>query len=239
VVGLTVDVGKAVVCRLKYSGQKFEILVDPKKALEFKKGAKIDLRDIIAYPSIYKDVSSTDVVAERDLQKVFSTTDAFKIAEKIIREGELQLTTEQRKEMVEQKRTQIADIISRRGINPQTNTPHPPQRILAAMGKAGIAIDPFADAELQVDKTVKALKTLLPISFQRVTIAIRVQPQYAGRVYSILKGMGTVSKEQWLNDGSLQVEMDVLGGMQQDLFDKVASLTHGSFESKIIKKTDV
>lgn len=236
---MTVDVGKAVICRLKHSGQKFEILVDSKKALEFKKGAKIDLNDVLAYPSIYKDVSSTDVVAEHDLQKIFGTTDIFKIAEKIIKDGELQLTTEQRKEMLEQKRAQISEIISKRSINPQTNTPHPPQRVLNAMDKAGVILDPFMDAELQVDRVVKALKTLLPISFQRVTIAIRVQPQYAGRVYSILKSSGTITKEQWLDDGSLQVEIEVLGGMQQDFFDKVASLTHGSFESKIVKKIDI
>jgi len=236
---LAVDVNKAVVCRLKYSGQKFELLVDSKKALEFKKGAKVDLNDILAYPSIYKDVSSTDVVSEQVLQKVFGTTDVFKIAEKILRDGELQLTTEQRKEMVEQKRTQIVEIISKRGINPQTNTPHPPQRILNAMDKAGINVDPFTDAELQIDAIVKALKVLIPITFQRVTIAIRVQPQYAGRVYSILKGIGSVKKEQWLNDGSLQVEVEVLAGMQQELYDKMASLTHGNFESKIVKRTDI
>lgn len=236
---MTVDVDKAVVCRLKYAGRKFELLVDPRKALEFKKGVKVDLNDILAYPSIYKDISSTDVVAEQDLQKVFGTSDAFKIAERILREGELQLTTEQRREMVEQKRAQVADIISRRSINPQTNTPHPPQRILNAIDKARINFDPFTDAELQVDSVIKALKPLLPISFQRVTIAIRVQPQYAGRVYSILKGIGTVNKEQWLNDGGLQVELDVLAGMQQELFDKLAGLTHGNFESKIVKRIDI
>jgi ribosome maturation protein SDO1 len=236
---LTVDVDKAVVCRLKYSSRKFEILVDSKRALEFKRGANINLNDILAYPSIYKDVSSTDIVPEQDLQKVFGTTDIFKIAEKILRGGEIQLTTEQRKEMLEQKRTQIAELISARGINPQTNTPHPPQRILGVMDKAGINIDPFKDAELQVDAVVKALKALLPITFQRVTIAIRVQPQYAGRVYSILKGLGTVTKEQWLNDGSLQVEIELLAGMQQELFDKMANLTHGSFESKIVKRTNI
>jgi len=224
---------------LKRSGQKFEILVDSKKALEFKKGIKIDLNDILAYPSIYKDVSSTDVVAEQNLQKVFGTTDVIKISEKILRDGELQLTTEQRRDMVGQKQKKIAEIISKRGINPQTKTPHPMQRIENAMEKAGVKIDPFTDAELQVDAVVKALKVLLPISFQRVTIAIRVQPQYAGRVYSILKGIGTVNKEQWLNDGSLNVEIEILAGMQDDLFDKMAKLTHGNFESKIIKRINI
>lgn len=33
-----VDVDKAVISRLKKSGKDFEVLVDPIKALEFKKG---------------------------------------------------------------------------------------------------------------------------------------------------------------------------------------------------------
>jgi len=37
----------------------------------------------------------------------------------------------------------------------------------------------------------------------------------------------------------LQVEVEVLAGMQQELFDKMADLTHGSFESKIVKRTDI
>ena len=236
---MTVDVDKAVVCRLKRAGQNFEILVDPKTALKFKKGDKVNLNDILAYPSIYKDVSSTDAVPQTDLQKVFGTLDVLKIAERIIREGELQLTTEQRREMVEQKEAQIAEIISKRGVNPQTNAPHPPQRIISAMEKAGVRINPFTDAELQVDGVVKALRTLLPISFQRVVIAIRVQPQFAGRVYPILKGIGTVKKEQWLNDGSLQVQVEVLAGMQQELYDKLATMTHGNFESKVVSKIDM
>ena len=224
---------------MKYAGQNFEILVDSRKALDFKRGMKVELSDILAYPSIYKDVSSAEVVSEQSLQKAFGSTDVLKAAEKILKSGELQLTTAQRKEMLEQKQRQIAGIISSRGVNPQTNTPHPPQRILDAMDKAGVRIDPFTDAELQVEAVTKALRTLLPISFQRVTIAIRVQPEHAGRVYSILKGIGTVNKEQWLNDGSLQVELDILAGLQEDLFDKMAKLTHGSFESKIVKRVDI
>jgi ribosome maturation protein SDO1 len=236
---LTVDIDKAVTCRLKHAGQKFEILVDPKKALEFKSGAKLDMNDIIAYPSIYKDMSSTDTVPQSDLQKVFGTTDVLRIAERILREGELQLTTEQRRELLTQKQTQIANIISSRGVNPQTNTPHPPQRIIGAMEKAGVKVDPFVDAELQVDAVAKSLRALLPISFQKVTIAIRVQSQYAGRVYPILKGIGTIRKEQWLNDGSLQVQVEVLAGMQQELYDKLAGMTHGNFESSVVSKVDI
>ena len=196
------------------------------------------MNEIMAYPVIYRDVRTTESVSESELQKFFGTRDIFKIAERILREGELQLTTEQRREMVEQKRNQIAAIIAKRGVNPQTNTPHPPQRILNVMQQSGANIDPFVDAELQVDKIVKEIKKLLPIKFQKVFLQLKFPPQFAGKIYSVLKSAGIVQKEQWLNDGSLQVELEILAGVQDEFFEKVSSSTHGNFESKVLKRED-
>ena len=195
--------------------------------------------EILAYPAIYRNVRSTDVVSEQDLQKVFGTVDVFKIAEKIIKQGELQLTTEQRRQMIEQKKNQIANIISKKGINPKTNTPHPPQRILGVIEKTGVSIDPFVDAELQIDKVLKEIKVLLPIKFQRIVFQIKIPSQFAGKSYSILKNYGRILQEQWLSDGSLQVNLEILAGMQDELFQKISSLAHGNFESKVLKREDL
>ena len=214
-------------------------MVDPNKALGFKRGIKVSMDEIMAYPAVYRDVRNTEMVSEQDLQKTFGTNDISKIAEKIIKEGELQLTTDQRRQMVEQKRIQVANVISKRGINPQTNTPHPPQRIMNAMDQAGVSVDPFIDAELQVDKALKSIKAILPIKFQKVTLQIKIPPQFSGSAYSVLKVAGTISNEQWLGDGSLQVNVEVLAGIQDELFQKLSSLTHGSFESKVVKREDL
>jgi ribosome maturation protein SDO1 len=214
-------------------------LVDPDKALEVKKGVKVSMDDLLAYPVVYKDSRKGEAASEQDLQRVFGTTDVMKIAERIIKEGELQLTTEQRRRMIEQKKIQIANIISRKGINPQTNTPHPPQRIINAMEQCGVNIDPFLDAELQVDKILKSIKTILPIKFQKVVLQVKIPPQFSGSVYSVLKGAGSVTSEEWLGDGSLLVSIEILAGVQDELFRKLSSLTHGNFESKVLKREDI
>jgi ribosome maturation protein SDO1 len=232
-------VDKAVVSRLSIGNQKFEILVDPELALRFKKGEKVNLNEVLAYPVIYRDVRSTEAVAASDLQKSFGTTDVMKIAAKIIKEGELQLTTEQRRHMIEQKKNQIADLIAKRGINPQTNTPHPPQRILKAIEQSGANIDPFTDAELQVEKVLKAIKQFLPIKFQKVSLQVKIPAQFAGKVFPILKSVGTLQQEQWLNDGSLQAILEILAGVQEELTQKIAGLTHGQYELKVLKREDV
>jgi len=234
-----VDVDKAVVIRLKKAGLKFEVLVDPDKALAFKKGDTIKVEEILAYPGIYHDVRRGDAIPEEELQKNFGTTDVFRVAKKILTEGELQFTTEQRRRFVEEKRKEIADIISRRGINPQTNTVHPPQRILNAMDKSGVHVDPLIDAELQVNKIVESIKTLLPIKFQRIIVQIIISPQHSGKTYSVLKRIVGKFNEKWLNDGSLQVTLDIPAGAQEDVFKKIGDITKGNFKSSIIKRVDV
>jgi ribosome maturation protein SDO1 len=236
---MPVSIEKAVVARLHQKGQKFEILVDPDKALQFRKGVNLDLNEVLAIPSIFYDVRNTNRVSEEDLQKFFGTTDILKIAEKIIKNGELNLTTEQRRAMIEQKKNQIASIISKRGINPQNNLPHPPQRIINAMEQCGVNVDPFLDAELQVENVVKEIRKVLPITFQKLTVEIRIPAQFAGKVYNAIKSSGEIIKENWLNDGSLEVNLRILAGMQAEFFSKISNLTHGQFESKIISRENV
>ena len=234
-----VDIDKAVVIRLKKVGLKFEVLVDPDKALAFKKGNLVNVEEVLAYPGVYHDVRRGDAVPEKELQDNFGTTDVFRIAKKILTEGELQFTTEQRRRFVEEKKREIADIISKRGINPQTNTVHPPQRILNAMDKIGVHVDPLIEAELQVNKIVESIKTLLPIKFQRIIVQIIIPPQHSGKTYSVLKRAVGKFEEKWLNDGSLQVTLDIPAGIQGDLFNKIGDITKGDFKSSIIKKVDV
>ncbi|MDI6807079.1 MAG: ribosome assembly factor SBDS [Candidatus Aenigmarchaeota archaeon] len=232
---MVVSIEKAVIARLWYSGQKFEIMVDPEKALEMRRRKEIDIGDVLAFPGIYRDVRSAERVSEQDLQKIFGTTDINQITRKIIERGELQLTTQQRREMIENKKNQIATIISKRGINPQTNLPHPQQRILKAIEQAGVAIDPFQEAESQVEMVVKAISSILPLSFQKVKLKIKIPPQYVGKASSILKSLCERVEEKWLGDGSLQANVEIMGGMQEELFQKLSSLTHGQFESRVEK----
>lgn len=236
---MPINIEKAVISRMIISGQRFEILVDPRKAFELRKGAKIDLQEILAYPAIYKDAKKGMEASSEDLQKFFGTKDIYKIAERIIKNGELQLTTEQRKEIIEQKKIQIATIISKRGIDPKTNAPHTTQRILNAMEKAGISIDVFEDVEQQVEKVIKAIRTLLPIKFQRIVFQLKIPAEHASKVYSQIKTFGNLSNEKWLNDGSLEFEIEILAGMQEELFQKISKLTQGNFGSKIIRRIEI
>ena len=229
---LPVSVEKAVVARLALAGKKFEILVDPEKALQKRRGMQVELEDLLALPTVYRDASKSLEASREELHQAFGTLELERIVEKILKKGEIQLTTEQRRKLVEQKKAQLANIISRKSINPQTKLPHPPQRILKAMEEAGVNVDPFEEAEEQLDKVVKQIQRLLPLSFEKVCLKLRIPSEFAGKAYGLLKQFGTLLQEKWLDDGRLEVKVELMAGLQTEFFEKLSKLTHGSFESE-------
>ncbi len=236
---MSIGIDKAVVGRLKIQGQKFEILVDPNKVLEFKNGKKHNISDMLAYPVIYKDAGTTEEVAQDDVKFAFGTNDVLKAAEKIIRDGDIQLTTDQRRKMTNQKKIQIASIISKKGINPQTNTPHPPTRIEGCIDQIGVKIDPFKSAESQIDEIVSKIKTIIPIKFEKILLKLKISGEHAGRAFPIIKQMGSLKNEKWLDDGSLQTEVEILAGIHEEFLQKISNISKGEYESTIIKEMEI
>ncbi|MFA6268252.1 MAG: ribosome assembly factor SBDS [archaeon] len=228
-----VRVEDAVVARLERFGFKFEILVDPTIVMEVKHGKTVPLDKLLAIERVFKDHKIGDEQSPENLIKAFGTKDLEAIAKKIIQDGEVQLTTEQRRLMLEKRRLEIINFISRNTINPQTKTPHPPQRIENAMEIEKVHIDAFKSVEEQVNEIVKALRHTLPISMEKVDFAIKVPAAYAGRCASVIHKF-ELKKEEWLNDGSLVAEFILPAGSQQDLLNELNSITHGEVVVKII-----
>lgn len=231
-----VDVEKAVIARLDSHGKHFEILVDPDKALKVRKGKEVDPRELLAYEEVYEDCRKGEKASNSDINKVFGTNKIEKIASKIIRKGKVQLTTEQRRKMREKKEKEIANIISRRAVNPQSNTPHPPKRILNAMEEVGVYIDETKSVSSQLDEVIQALRPVLPISIETIKIAVKFPPESAGKASSKIRGVGKVKKEEWMNDGSWACIIELPAGQQNELYDKVNSISKGEAELKILEE---
>jgi ribosome maturation protein SDO1 len=163
----------------------------------------------------------------------------LRVAERIVREGEVQITTEQRRKLVESKRLQIANLIARQAIDPRTDAPHPPDRIMNAMEEAGVGIDPFLPADQQVESVVRDIASILPLKFQRRTLRLRIPSPHAGKAYPVLRRYGEVVGERWLADGSLEIDVKLMAGLQPELFQRLSALTHGNFVSQVIEREDL
>ncbi|MCX8200260.1 MAG: ribosome assembly factor SBDS [Candidatus Micrarchaeota archaeon] len=230
-----VSLDNAVILRLEKNGERFEIFADPLKVVEYRKGAQLQLNDVLAAFQIFKDGRKGDTQSDEVLKRNFGTTAFEPIAKEILLKGELHLTTEQKKKQLEEKRAKVIQYIAQNYIDPRTNAPHPVKRIELAMEEAKVHIDAAKSAEAQVEDVLKKLRPILPLKFEVVRIAIKVPPAHAHRAYGAIKEFSP-KKEEWLNDGSLVALVEIPPGMQAVLFDKLNKLTHGDVQTKILDK---
>ena len=192
-----INTDDAIVAKLKIGANVFEILVDCEKALEMKKGKNIDLDDIVVTYDIFKDVKKGEHAS--DLLKFFKTENKKEIVKKIIMEGEVQLTSEYKRKLRDEKKKQIINNIYRNAVDPNTNLPHPPQRIEMALNEAKVNIDEFKPVEEQLKNILPKLRIILPLKYEMREIAVKIPPAYAGKCYTVLKQYGKLLKDEWQN----------------------------------------
>ena len=135
----------------------------------------------------------------------------------------------------EEKKRQIINLISRNSVDPKTNIPHPPQRIENAMNEAKVQVDIGKSVKEQIPKIVSQIKKLIPISMEKIKIAVKIPATYAGKATAVLHKYG-IQKEEWQRDGSLIAVLELPAGIKQELFSELNSITHGDFESKLVEE---
>ena len=225
---------KYTTARLSKGQDHFEILVKPQPALDYKLGKQVAISQILMIEEVYADSSKGTRASEEKMQKHFGTIDASKIAEEIMKAGELQLTTDQRRQLIDDKRRQIISIISRNAIDPRSGAPHPPLRIEQALEQIRISIDPYKSAEEQAKQVIEDLRPVLPIKMEQMRIAVKVFPEHAARAYNAFKSFGTVTREEWQADGALVAVIEMPAGMYGSFTDRVGKMTQGTIQMKVL-----
>ncbi|MBP1908788.1 ribosome assembly factor SBDS [Methanolobus bombayensis] len=229
-----VSLDESVIARLKKGKNHFEVFVEPEGAFSLKRGEEVNIEEIIAVESVFTDAAQGDHAAESDLVNTFETSDVTEIARQIILHGELQLTKEQRKQILEEKTRQVINIIAQNAINPQTRAPHPPARIEMAMEEAKVHIDPIKGVDEQVNIVMKAIRPIIPIRFEEVEVAVKIPAEYAAKSYGDIAGFATLLKNEWQNDGSWVAVVKMPAGLQNDFYGLVNHLTKGDAETKLL-----
>jgi ribosome maturation protein SDO1 len=223
---------KFMVARLILDGDKFELLVKPDPALEYKTGKRSDISSALVSDEIYSDANKGSRASSEKMMKHFKTTDSADVAKQILARGELNLTTDQRRKMVEEKKRQIVQFINRSFVDPKTHLPHPIVRIEAAMEEVRVPIDPFKKVEDQAKTIVDALRKILPLKSETVKLTVTVPPQFAAQSYSVLKSTGNLKSEEWLADGSLKAVLDMNASIKGPFLDRLGAVTKGSAQVK-------
>lgn len=229
-----VNLDDAIIARLESHGETFEILLDPAVMNFLKQGKKVDFTEYLAVEEVFKNSGKGTRPAEDKIKEVFGTSDITEIAKKIIEKGEVQITAEQRKEMLAAKRQQVVNYIATNAINPQTKLPHPYTRIELALDEAKFHVDPFKPLEKEIDEAMKLLRPLIPIRFEKSKIAIKLKGEDYGRCFDDMIHYGLIEKEEWTADGSWIGIMELPAGIVPELTEKLKNKTKGLASVKLI-----
>ncbi len=214
--------------RLKIHGKNIEINIEPDLAIKYKQGKSIDIKDILKSQNIFFDVKDGELASETFLKEVFNTSDVLTITKTILNKGEIQLTQEYRKKLLEQKKKLIVDKIHRICINPKTNLPHPITRIQNAFDELKIKIDYYKSVDDQINSIVKKLQKIIPIKIENLELEFDVVQKYAHEVFKLVPKFGKLNKTNWLSDGSLWGIAEIPAGLRDDFFNTMNKVTKGS-----------
>ena len=226
---------KYTTARINIGGEKFEIILKPDLAFSYKMGKENSISKILLIEEIYSDAGKGSRASNEKIQEAFDTIDVIKIAEEILKRGELQITTEQRRKLIEEKRKQIIAFISRNCLDPRTRAPHPPLRVENAISQIRMPVDPFKGVEEQSKLFIEQLRSAIPIKMEHMRIAVKILPEYVGKAYGMAKDLGNIEKEEWLSDGSWTAIVEMPAGIYSAFIDRLGKTTQGTIQTKILK----
>lgn len=229
-----VKLENAVIARLDKNSHHFEILVDPYLAWDYKYGKEINFDLLFAMEEVYSDSAKGKLASEEIIKEIFETTDFLTIAKKIILDGDVQLTTSQRNDMLEKRKNEVIDFIVKNAHDPKEKTPIPPQRIINALESSKYKFSLNRKKDDEVNEVLTMLKKAMPISLEKVVVAVEVDATFSGKVVSLLHRYELL-EEKWLPTGGLVAKVSIPMGLKQKLITDLNNITRGSVIVEILK----
>lgn len=214
-----------VPAKLSIKGKRYEILVDVDGAISLKQGKPVSIANVVVSDCVFYDLKKGLRASEKDLTADFGSSDINIIAERIIKNGEINVPQEYREKAQEDKMKQVVDFLVRNVQDPKTGKPYTPDLIKISVEKAGINVD-NRPVEEQISKIIDKLRPILPVKIETKRLQIRVPAVHTGRAYGLLNDYK--EKEEWMSNGDLQVVINLPAGMQMSFYDKLNAITHGS-----------
>jgi len=221
--------------RLKRGSKNFETMVDLDSAMNIRKGESSDVNGAIRDTTIWNDLKKGMRAGDKDLKDIFGTTEFNQVVEKIIKKGDLEVTQEYRDEALETKKKQVVDFLIRNAVDARTNRPFTPDMIESAIKQTGVKIE-NQPVDKQIKSITETLKKVIPIKIETKKIKIKIPAEHTGRAYGLIQDYK--EKEEWLNDGSLEVILNIPVGIQSDFYDKLNNITHGSAITSEMKQEE-
>ncbi|MEK6871972.1 MAG: ribosome assembly factor SBDS [Nanoarchaeota archaeon] len=213
------------IARLRSGKMIFETMVDLDNAMKLRRGENISLAEVVRDVAVYTDQRKGMRAGSAELMNIFGTTDLFAVVEQIVKKGNIEVTQEYRNEKLDAKRKQVADFLAKNAVDARTGRPFTPDIIQSALKEAGVNIQD-KPLEKQLGEIVEKVKKIIPLKIETKKIKIKIPSVHTGKVYGLLQDYK--EKEDWLQNGELEVILNIPVGILLEFYDKLNAVTHGS-----------
>ena len=211
--------------RVTKEGKRYEILVDLDEALKVRKGEDgANIGAAVLTDKIFHNLKSGEHASEGDIEKAFGSNDLLKVAEKIIKNGEVVLPTDYKNEEQDKKYKQVVDFLVKNAVSP-SGVPYTPDRIMKALHEAHVNVK-NKPIDSQIGDIVDQVAKILPIKVEIKKVKITVPAIHTGKAYGVVNEFK--ESEEWLSNGDLVIVVAVPAGLIMDFYDKLNGVTHGS-----------
>lgn len=217
--------------KIRKGSNHYEVLVDMEEALKFKKGESDYLS--LEIDRVFTDAGRGDVASTAELETAFGTSNPLEVGKIIVKQGEVLVDQGHRDEEREKKVKQVVEFLTKNAIDPKTGNPHTSERIKNALEQAHVNIK-NVPIENQIQEIIEKISKEIPIKLETKRVRITIPAIQTGKVYGLVTQYK--EKEEWLNDGSLEVVVKIPAGLVMDFYDKLNSMTHGSAVTEEIKE---
>jgi ribosome maturation protein SDO1 len=194
------------------------------------------VRDALLAPHIYKSAQTGMVASEEHLTALFKTSDEEKVAERIIKEGELHFNDEYKERLRSEKKKQIIDLLVREAAEVNSGNPVTEKKLASAFSQAKVHVDLFKRVEEQVPDVVAKLRSVLALSLDKKTLSLRIPSKHAPKLYGFVSSKSTILQEAWLGDGAFSAKVELAAGAVSGFIDELKKSTHGDIEVSIEQK---
>lgn len=220
-----------IIVKLRKNKNVFEILAYT-GTIEKYRGNLIGWDKVYVVENVFKNVKKGDLYTQLELEQAFSTTNMQEIMQIIAMKGEYQLSSEERKNKMDQKRKQVVNFIHTNYINPKTNICHPITAIESALNSLKIRIDMNESAEKQVQLIVKKLPVILPIKKSVIEGVLRIPNTHSGKVMGIIGKWATIVTQNW-GSANCEMHLSLVAGNYDSLMKELSSKIQDNFEFNV------
>ena len=213
--------------------QNLELACKVNTVSKYRSG-KLPLDKVLLSDEIFKTVKNGKRANATDLENAFGTKNVLECINIMLQKGNYQISAEERKEKVAEKKREIIGYIHRNYIDPKMKTTIPITRIECALESIKAKFDPDIPVDKQLQPILKKLPCVMPMKRQEGQNGVlKIPHQYIGNARNVILKYAGINSERYDTKGCIY-EITFSQSQYDDLMQAVNKFTYGQCTFELI-----